>query len=362
MALTPTKTTFETGPENKVATVDVYGKVTTKPVNNVKSNSTVNDAANINAYQPASKLDSLFKETIREFQDPNIRLSDTLNRMSNVIKNPKEFANSIGNALLSDTLTSLGYKGSIDGVVNVINNGHPNTTDLLNIIGGVNDDLRVIVGTVEKAINYGDFNSVNGIANFVAELTGNDSLIKTLDIGPQMLMVKTVMNQAFSLRLPEIADILIDSFSNRDEQRKLRLYATYNAAQYSQLKFINRAVGDIDIGSAAIIGMFPDLPNEILKNYTISEEDKNKSLLSLSNELITLLLSLDKECFYYTRNGVRINSFEVMNNASDDAINVLKMNDQTFIHACLAESYKATNITELTLKMRPYTPVNILKL
>lgn len=356
MAIQVAKTTYETTPDKKLAAVDVYAKdITSQPINSETSIPDSLKGSYPENYMPNS-LNKLYTDFNKDFKDPTKSLSQALDVLNGVVKNPKEFTKSLSKEILGDTLRSVGYKGTSDDIVNYIKDG-PNSTNVLNILGNSNADLKVIIGDVEKMVANKDLSTVNGISSLIGELTGNSNLLKILDISPKISVVKGFIDQAMKLRLPEAVDLLVDAIDNDDDKRDLKLYSTLNAAYNSDLDFINTQINDATIGVGAITGIYPTITSTILSNYILTNKVPSSTEAA---KLISTLNSLDSKWMTYTRNGKTINSVSDMASATEDAIEVLLKDERTYIMATLARQLDTKNMVEVTLAMRPYTPAAVL--
>lgn len=356
MVLQVAKTVYETTPDKTLAAVDVYAKtVSTEPVN---SETKAPDALNQKALEGLNPnaLTKLYTDFNKDFKDPTKSLTQALATLNSVIKNPKEFTQSLTKDILGDTLRSVGYKGTADDVVKMIKDG-PNAQNILNIVGNSNADLKVIIGDVEKMVAGKDLSTVNGISALIGDLTGNDNLLKVLNISPQMSVVKSFIDQAMQLRLPAAVDLLVDSIESHNDRRDLRLYSTLNAANNSDLEFIDKQLDDPEIGAGAISGMFPTIVSTLLSNYVLI----NRTPTELeAAALITTLDKLDPNWLSYDRDGVMITNVSDLASATEDALSVLLKDDRTFIAANIARQMDTQNMTVATLAMRKYTPPAIL--
>lgn len=356
MVLQVARTTYETSPDKKLAAVDVYtATVDSTPINNeTKLPTTSNNISDI-GYTPNS-LSKLYTETSKAFKDPTKTLDQALSILGGVVKNPREFAKSLTNDILADTLRSVGYKGTSDDLVNMLKQT-PSSTNILDILGNSDADLKVIIGDVEKMVASKDLGTVNGIASLVNELSGNDNLIKVLNISPKISVVKSFMNEAMKLRLPEVVDLLIDTIDSEDDKRELKLRSTLNAAYNSDVSFINNQINDPNIGPGAIGGMYPTIVSVFLSNYVLVNAVPTAEQAAI---LITMLDKIDSNWLSYDRDGHSIHNLSDLSTASEDAIAILLKDERTFLPATLSRGLDLEDITVATLKLRPLTPVSVL--
>ena len=69
----------------------------------------------------------------------------------------------------------------------------------------------MVIDGVEQSIAGKDLSSATGVASLIGELTGNSELVKVLDISPKVSVIKSFVDHAMKLRVPEAVDLLVDS-------------------------------------------------------------------------------------------------------------------------------------------------------
>ena len=358
MAITVAPTTYETKVDKKLATVDVYAEaVKTNPVNNETKQPVALANNKLENFTP-NETNKLLSDKLNTFKDKTVSLKQALDKIGSVVKNPKDFTDNLTKGILTDTLKSVGYKGNGADIASLIKNG-PNSSNLLDMLGNSNPNVKVIVGDVEKIISSKDLGSVTGIASLISELTGNANLIKILNISPKLAVVKSFIDQAMKLRLPEVIDLLMDTMDSEEDLRQLKLHSCLNAAMNSDIGFILKQLNDRDIGRGAIVSLYPNLVSIILENYRLDHMVVTPNDVSV---LIQVLSRLDPKWLVYNRNGTEIDDISKLAKASDDALRVLKKNNATYVPALLARSTEGTDMVTTTLNMRPYTPASVLKI
>lgn len=357
MVIKVANTAFETTPDVKIAVVDVYApSVPVVPTNSEVATPTVLDSKGVGGFALKESGD-LFSTAAKAFKDKNKSLKQAIDEIGSIAKNPREFTEKLSGAVLNDALKSVGYKGTGSDIVKVIKDG-PNSTNILHVIGGMSDELKIVTGNVEKMISGKDLGSVNGIASLIGELTGNDDLLKVLNISPKLSVVKSFVDMAMGLRLPEAVDLLVETMDSAEEKRLLKLFSCLNAAMNSDLDFIVKQMNDSSIGVGAILSLYPELPQAILSSYKTIEQPGTKED---ATKLIGVLNRLNPNWMRYKRGSVYINDLQCLTTASDDALEILIYDDVTRVPAMLARSTSSLDMISGTLAMRPYTPAKILE-
>lgn len=357
MAIKVANTAFETSPDVKIAVVDVYGAtVPVTPTNSEVATPSVLDSKGIGGFQLKESAD-LFSTAAKTFKDKSKSLKQAIDEIGAIAKNPREFTDKLSGAVLGDVLKGVGYKGTANDIVKLIKDG-PNSTNVLNAIGGMSTDLKVITGDVQKMISGKDLGSVNGIASLIGELTGNNDLLKVLNISPKMSVVKSFVDMAMGLRLPEAVDLMIEAMDTVEEKRLLKLFSCLNAGMNTDLDFIVKQMNDKDIGVGAIMSLYPELPQVILSSYKIIDLPGTNSD---ATKLVLVLNRLSPTWMQYKRGTMVIDNLQCLTLASDDALDVLVYNDTTRVPAMLARSTASLDMVTSTLSMRPYTPAKVLE-
>lgn len=357
MVIKVANTAFETTPDVKIAVVDVYAPtVPTVPVNSEVATPSVLDSKGLTGFN-LKESGELFSTAAKAFKDKNKSLKDAIKEIGSIVKNPREFTEKLGGAVLADTLKSVGYKGTASDIIKIAKDG-PNTTNILHALGGVSDELKVVTGDVQRMIAGKDLDSVNGIASLIGELTGNNDLLKVLNLTPKMSVVKGFIDMAMVLRLPEAVDLLVDTMDTHDEKRMLKLFSCLNAAMNTDLDFLLKQMNDPAIGVGSILSLYPELPEVILTSYKTINQPGTKSD---GIKLVGILKRLNPNWLKYKRENVIINDLQSLTTASDDALDVLKYVDETCVPAMLARTTTSLDMVSGTLSMRPYTPAKILE-
>lgn len=346
------KTTFETGPNSKLAAPDIYKESTTEPTNALKTAPTAVPVTGNDKFTPPIKDKSPLSQLLTQYKDPSNSVKDMVDRFNNVVNNPKELRNVVGKEVLGTMLTHAGFKGNIEDVKGLIGS-NPSTKDILGILGQTNEDLKIVVGGIETVME-GDLSTVTGVAELLQQITGNSDLIKVLDLTGKIAAFTSAIDIAMEFRIPEIIDLLIDDIKDEKEQRRVRLSSCMSAARHSDLDFIIACCNDSKIGTHAVISTFPDLVTVILENFKFTnEEEINNHAASM--KLVNLIFRLKPKWLEYSRNGKKIASVQSMGKISDNAVTALSLDERTLIAANIAKAFPPTDSIKETLITRNYS-------
>ena len=354
MALEIKRTTYETGTDKKLVVVDVYGdQEPNKPINNEIKTPAGIDNKSLEGFIPkeVTELSNALQKK------PDITLKDAMKMVTDVIKDPKAFRASVGDKIMNNVLTSIGYTGTVDEVIKSFSEPVDLRT-VLKAAGEGNAQLKVIIEGVEKTIDGGDFSSITGISEVVAGLTGNTDLIQILNLGPSLSIVNEFIGEAMRLELPGAIDVLVNSLDDIDSRRKLKLYGTRQAATYSDLDFLEQQIDSRDVGAGAIVSLTPDIISHVLMNYRLTD---GLATAEEAQKLIRILGKLDSKWMKYQRGSDYIDNLSYLTEASDDAIRVLLKDPSTYVAALISGQLETTEMIDYTLGMRPYTPSSLLR-
>lgn len=366
MAITPTKTTFQTGPETQVAKVDIYSGATniksSGPINvDPKINNLSSDSNKLSRLQPLNnknkhKLFSSFKN--RTFEKTKT-LDSVLGSVRTFVHDPKQFKKNLKTDIGRGLLNAAGFKGNTESVLGWIDNP-PSKRDILNTLGDNIPDVKVLINGIDTVRSLKDVNSATELLNAIGTITGNTDLARILDIGPQLAVAQKFIDTAFAYRIPEIAQLIEDTIELREDKKRLRIATTLNAAIHSEVDYIDTQILDPDIGVGPIMARYPELTSAIMEHYDyrpgqdiVTKEDSDK--------LISVIDKLKPDWHKDTRNGEEIETFVPIRNASTAAVEALMRNPDFYVLVMLSKEYPEVKLAEHTLSLRPYTPVEILK-
>lgn len=354
MAIEVKKTTYETGPDKELIVVDVYGESdTSKPTNNEPGPIAGLDQIKLEDIIPKAASD-LFTNITRR---PNLSVADAISMLTEVAGDPKAFGKAVGDNIMNDVLKGVGFTGTIDDVIKSFEEPI-NFRTVIDAAGEQNAMLKVLIGEVDAVIAQADLRSAQGIGKVIEKLTGSSDLVTILNMDPKISVIKGMIDEAMRIGLPEAVDVLIDSFDDEESRRKLRLFSTVNAANNTDLDFIEKQIDSPDIGSGPIVSLTPDITSSILKNYTLKNRNPE---IDDSQKLIRILGKLDSSWMKYNRNGDYIDNLSSLTDASEDALRVLLKDPATYVAALISGDVKIHDMVDYTLSMREYTPTSVLR-
>lgn len=362
------KTTFETGPNTKLATPDYYNDPVTNPVNTIQTNPSIYDSNSIIAQKQQAALagqqmqmgDNIsLTDQYGNFNPlvlTNVDYVDTWDKLKKTFKNPGEFNNLFGKDFVRGFLTEMGYRGDLEEAVNFLTT-KPSIFKKRSRLRLEDEKLKVLIAGESYEVPSDQIDKYIGMNYLLGELTGEEELMKLLDMGTHMSILLALLREGIKDRIPEIIQKALDQATDPTDKRKLRLAGVWIAAEESYLKYIYDVVEDEEYGKGIIISTFPEIITLILENFKFKFKEEYQNM-EYSTYLIDLLFILNSNWLTYKRNNTNINSVEKLGDLTEDAYWALQGDERTFIVAVLAKAHPPTDAVLFTLEHREFAPVN----
>lgn len=218
----------------------------------------------------------------------------------------------------------------------------------------------VIVDGSETLLDSDNYEDARSFTEMLKRITSDDELAETLDMGTQFGMLDSMINEAVRLGIPQAIDHLLEEYQDDQMRCKLLLNNVETAAQNSELSPIEKTVDRC--GGDAIIDRYPQIINTILRSYYIPSHVERGEYPDLRTRLIDLLDSIDERWherrFTYTDSDDEEHTDWVKYlgpyaSASEDALELLKGDDDHFVSSLIAEDYQETSLRLLIQKYYP---------
>lgn len=330
------KTVFQTGPDTKVAAVDVYQPAPKTPVN---SGQTVVSQATA----PAPTLPTITLKSV--VTTPPKAVKDALDRVKNVTG---------GIAGINDDLVwaMQGGAGAPERLKFIVDKGKTAlkgaTTDLTkNALG---TDVRMVIDGVEQIRKTGDFNSAQGVMNVLGQISGNPAFAKIDVIGDKLGVLGAITNKIAALRIPQLVDTVLGQMKTVAEKKKYMLDNLEAFVTASDLYSIKQT---IDLaGSVAVLAKMPDIILKILMYYRLPA-NVDSPTTAAANELNNLLNRLDSNWTKYRRDGVLVSNMEPFASANPIAVDTLKLLPQYMVQAMICKVYLTRDLMDLSRQNYP---------
>lgn len=338
MASKAAKTTFESGPQDKVASSD-QGLIASNVANNllpVNSDNSLTSgvlgkliaktgvggiAANLNAglesfaEAATNSMPGNLVTRLQSVVDSGALNPDTLKARSKALGTDLD---KLGGNILAETLKSTGYID--DATAKNLFGGGLNAS--IKNIKGVATGFKLMVDDVEHLVKDTDFGSVTGISNLITSVTGQKDLLKVLGIDDTLASLKLINDIANVWGIPKLADKLLGTLSTDEDKLTYLTDLLPSALTSAHIENINLCIDNL--GAAFIMNQYPLAITTILGNYSISS-DKTTPTKDDSVALINTLNRLNAHWHSYDRSGAWIYDLKVFATATDTARTALEM-------------------------------------
>lgn len=355
--MTIAKTTFVSGADEKLATVDAYTSPPQTPVSDTTSIGAARlltvDQAPVN---PVDALETLIKGVLPGgggFMGTDESVKAGIVVLSQVLDKPERFFNDVKGNLIKDLVTSVGYGKQAEDLSKMIM-GESGALSPLDFLAKNNPKMKIILGGVEKIRSAKDITDVNSLLKIVGDLSGDTALGEVLNIGPQMSVVKSLLGKSMELRIPELTSSILNLVDGDYEKALVTLHSVPLAAKYGDSEFIDEAIEEYT--PERIAGVTPDIVSDIISNYTFPE-NSSKTVNQLAVELVERCNKLDPLWCTDMRDGAPVYSIKNMTDISPDAKTALSKLPEHMAGAIIADEYEDKSLLTISQLNYPYMPV-----
>ena len=358
--LNPTlaKTSFQSGADETLATPDVYGGgAPTTPIGAVRDS--INSGSSIQGMfglgDGISGIGQLLSQDMASFTSTFSKYEQGIKTVTDVLNGDSSILNNLKTNMVGDLLTSAGFgKTAVDLAGSIIDGKDPMAA--VGILAQANPNLKLVLDGVETVVGAKDIDSIEDLLAVAGKISGMDGIGKLLNIGPQLGIVKGLIDKANFLGIPELAKALINTIDNPDDKKKVELSVTLGAAQGGNLTMLNEVISSY--GAEAVSGMYPEMVGQILSSYRYPTDNKSATLTEAQN-LISICNELDPDWMHDTREEVRVVSTRYLTNVSTDAKELLYLQDDTREAAMVGAQYPSSSLISIAQRQYPYTPMSI---
>lgn len=359
--LNPTlaKTSFESGVDETLATPDVYGGNAPKePFGAVRDsiNNTLGFAGDKGGLfgLGGGGLSDLLSSDMATFSDKFGNYEKGIKAVTAVLNGDKSLIENLKTNMVGDLLKSAGFGETAIGIAGTLINGD-DPMKAVGLLAKANPNLRLIMDGVETVIGAKDIDSVEDLLAVAGKISGMEGLGELLNIGPQLGIIKGLVDKANHLGIPALATALTKTIKNPEDRKKVELASSLGAAQGANLEMLEDIINRH--GAEAVSGMYPLMVGQILSSYRFTTEDQHATLAE-ANKLIGICNKLEKDWLYETRNGKRLLSTRYLITLSKDAKELFYLLDETREATMVGSKYPATTIMSLAQRQYPYTPMS----
>ncbi len=377
---------FVSGPDDKLAAVDVYRSNTAVIANGIvgTANSAVTDARaavqnvikdEVNAAKSAIaetlSVKNLTQTAVNAMLNGGFNKDDLLNNFSSLALDKKSALgklrdavggplNSITNLenlktnLVTNMLGSIGFTENPEALAKGLL-GLPGSTDPINVLLNDNPKLKVVYNGVSLIRDSKDTDSAKGLVSLANSIAGNSELAKVLDMETQFAVMGNLLATASIFGVPQVIDTVLDKLDNDEEKAALLLDNTNSALSSGDVVLLSKI---LDFNSSDLVQTKSGgSVKSLLSNYRYPVGFDKTNITSYTNaltELVTLLNRLDVHWDGYSRNGVYVSNIEAFSVCSEDAYNLFIRDPIYKDRALISKTYTEESLIDLGIKKFPW--------
>lgn len=343
-------TAFSTGPDDKLATVDVYAE---KKPNTPKNNGITSVGKELlNATAMEINRIAISGEIIEVMNFdkpiPTIDLAAAQKKLEVALGDKVVIQGKLLDALKNSVglpvLAIIGPDGKVMPGASVNVAGKNITVN----------DVRATVGNVsEIRKKIGDVKTAQDAMALVGTITGNTQLGKIAGVSEVIKVMGTVANTLNVLRIPELYDVLYNE-QHEDDKKPFLLANVRSAILASDLHAVNKTL--TECGAAAILARVPDAITLLVAFYQLPPTVTSPNVAE-ANNLVNLLNGLDSRWAKYKRNGVDVVNLEHFTYANDVCLKVLSKHANYVVPCMIAKSYRMVDLKSTAKQLFPYAAI-----
>lgn len=326
---------FNGAPTDDLEAVDVYGQVDTQTRNNFSSAySAFGESLESSLNRQRSRVNGLLTDISRRYTNPATaaeRIQGLLSGSKGEIRRLRE-----------DVQTRL-YE-SVGGDIAAAAGYDPDQVQ----------KARVSIEGVYRTVQDADINTVKGTVAMLQDVTGSDA-VKMLDIGAEVGLLSTTLEEISRWRLPELTDKVLENVDDDATRRMVVKSASRRLAESASVEEIAAYLKYVD--AAALTADRPDFPMRLIQRYTLPSDATPGDYPDLVAEFAGVMDQLMPTWFYTPRGETDVINLAVLENASRDAKTLLSSDPTYRTPVLIAENYPERSVERLLTDMYPLIPI-----
>lgn len=216
---------------------------------------------------------------------------------------------------------------------------------------GASQTISVLYKNAEILIKAANITDAQDSAEFLAALTGNDDLMRIVNVQAESAVFGGILNSLMQFGIPELIDDAVDQAQSETVKRNALAYLSTSAVNGSDLAIINKVIDRI--GIIAFLEQNPDAINRTLASFFFGSKDTIETWPAKRLELLTLLNRIDSHWSDYLRNGTYIKNLEPFSVMSADAKTLMMMADPERTLTMAAAQYQVRNVADVIHELYP---------
>lgn len=253
-------TTFVTGPDDKLATVDIYTNAPTTPTNVQKAVESLGidfgKILPIDAGGLIKDVTNVVQGVTKDIKRANSMFESALPAAKNMLSlSPKSLANSIAAGLgISDLAQNVAEaRAALPG--------------LRQAARDVKNEFNSVILAKDQFVeqfNIRNFEDAAALVDIVAAITGDDTLPQLIEVGTQIATFGAILGEAITQEMPSLIESIL-SGANVGIRDDLVLATVYQAARRGDFLTFYNYYSQVQFG--ALMATYPDTPYQLVKNY-----------------------------------------------------------------------------------------------
>lgn len=354
VAIRIAETSFETGPDNKAVTVDVYKTPPLTPVNNqpTLTNSLIsNSLANLNN----TKLGYL-KNIAQRYAQTGKLLPDRdtiIKNIGNSFGVTNGTVSTIGGKVMDNILRANGFYGTgIGTTVDQLSKAITGNSFSTSMKTGFSD-VSLVVNNVKKdvrALKDLDFSNLSELSVAITKISGDSDFVRLLNLTEAASVVKAVNEMATELYIPGVADRLMKDLSKEDRKTVTGLFNS-SLTSVSDLSTLDTLINNLT--PEEILNTNPNIIRLTVAGYTGGTEFYTPSKAA-ADALISRLVRLNPTWdSVRVSEGVYQSDLEVFQNFSGFARDSFIAAGYYLPELAIASSYAPKPFTTIAKQLYP---------
>lgn len=347
------KTTFNTGPNDKVAVVDVY---TPELLESIIDE--VNDEQGDLAQRSVNKLKrALNPDLLKQALNPltlgfsigqlldgkSLKKTSAADNLRKLTGGLESNLTGVGKGILTDVLSTLGFTNNpraiVDGLLGV-----PGTPPLENLLLDGNPNLKIIKDGIATYHTVKDIDSAQGAVELLGALTGNSELAKTLNLQNDFAVAGNLLGKMSQYKIPELIDSLFDKYTDPDDAKKMALTAAPVVVKSGNVHALEKVTNAL--GTQSLKETVPLAVKDILASLTLPEGQTGVDH-AFANRTLAMLLKVDPHWYQVKRNGVYVSSLSAYTSANSVAEDCLLLSSTHRVAMLIAREYQTVDLLAL---------------
>lgn len=357
------KTTFNTGPNDKVAVVDVYtpelleslvdevndeqGDLAQRSVNKLKR------ALNPDLLKQALNPTTLGFSLAQILDGTSLKKTSAADNLRKLAGGLESNLTGVGKGILTDVLSTLGFTNNpraiVDGLLGV-----PGSKPLESLILDGNPNLKIIKDGIATYHSVKDIDSAQGAVELLGALTGNGELAKSLNMENDFAVAGNILGKMSQYKIPGLIDSMFEKYPDPEDAKKMALKAAPDVTKSGNVYALEKVT--TALGTQSLKETEPLAVRDILANLTLPEEQYAVDQ-AFADRTLAMLLKVDPHWYQVKRNNVWVSSLSAYETANSVAEECMALSPIHRVPMRIARSYSMENLLDIAKARFPLSAI-----